>query len=100
MSHPNEGCSEGGAELRWLGGRSFGQTSFVNVEAATRALEGGCEGQRLDLTAGYRPGENWLAMGQIFLDAPQDGEETVKAQLTRALWPQRSRHPDRPAHAY
>ncbi len=82
MSHPNEGCSEGGAELRWLGGRSFGQTSFVNVEAATRALEGGCEGQRLDLTAGYRPGENWLAMGQIFLDAPQDGEETVKAQLT------------------
>jgi hypothetical protein len=27
MSHPNEGCSEGGAELRWLGGRSFGQTA-------------------------------------------------------------------------
>lgn len=82
MSHPAEGCSEGGAELRWLGGRSFGESAFVNVEAATRALEGGCGGERLDLTAGYRPSENWLAMGQIFVDAPQQGEENVKAQLT------------------
>lgn len=82
MSHPGEGCSEGGAELRWLGGRSFWAGAFVNVEAATRVLEGGCEDQRLDLTAGYRPSDNWLAMGQIFVDAPQQGEEMVKAQLT------------------
>jgi hypothetical protein len=83
ISHPNvDNCSEGGAELRWLGGRSFSHGGFLNFEAATRALEGGCEGERLDLTAGFRPRENWLAMGQIFLDAPREGEETVKAQLT------------------
>ncbi len=49
---------------------------------ATRALEGGCGGERLDLTAGYRPNERWLAMGQVFMDAPRDGDESVKAQLT------------------
>jgi hypothetical protein len=65
-----------------MGGRSFGATGFVNVEGATHVLEGGCEGERLDLTAGYRPRENWLAMAQLFLDAPRAGEETVRAQLT------------------
>lgn len=83
VSHPEEGCSEGGAELRWLGGSSLPDLgAFVNVEAATRALEGGCGGERLDLTAGYRPNERWLAMGQVFLDAPRDGEESVRAQFT------------------
>lgn len=83
VSHPEEGCSEGGAELRWLGGSSLPNIgAFVNVEAATRALEGGCGGQRLDLTAGYRPNERWLAMGQVFLDARWDGEEGVQAQFT------------------
>jgi hypothetical protein len=82
MSHPAAGCSDGGGEVRWLGGRSFGEGGFVDVEAATRALEGGCAGERLDLTAGYRPRDNWLAMGQAFLDAPWEGEETVRAQLS------------------
>lgn len=83
VSHPDEGCSEGGAEVRFLGGRSAGDgRMFFNVEAAGRALSGGCEGARLDLTAGYRPGENWLAMGQVFLDSPVEGDDTVKAQLT------------------
>lgn len=81
-SHPGGDCGEGGAEFRLLGGRAFGESGFFNVEAASRGLDGGCSGERLDLTAGYRPAENWLAMGQVFLDAPRDGEATVKAQLT------------------
>lgn len=83
VSHPgDEVCSEGGAEARVLGGRSFARTGFLNAELAGRVLEGGCEGARLDLTTGYRPSENWLAMGQIFIDAPLQGEETVRGQLT------------------
>ena len=83
VSNPDEGCSEGGAEARFLGGRSLGDgRAFVNVEAAARALSGGCEGGRIDLTAGYRPSENWLAMGQVFLDSPVEGDDTLKAQLT------------------
>lgn len=84
-SHPAEGCEEGGGEFRVLGGTSFttfGQNGFFNVEAAVRGLSGGCQSERVELTAGYRPRENWLAMGQIFADAPHEGDETVKAQLT------------------
>lgn len=82
ISHPDPECSEGGAELRWLGGVSFGETGFLNAEVATRALSGGCESERLDLTLGYRPWDNWLAMGQVFVDAPREGEESLRAQLT------------------
>lgn len=83
VSEPDEGCDEGGAEVRFLGGRSVGEgRMFFNVEAAARALSGGCEGGRIDLTAGYRPRENWLAMGQIFLDSPVEGDDTLKAQFT------------------
>lgn len=83
VSNPDEGCSEGGAELRFLGGRSMGEgRAFANVEMAARALSGGCEGGRIDLTAGYRPSENWLAMGQVFLDSPVEGDDTLKAQVT------------------
>jgi len=81
-SDPASDCAEGGGEVRLLGGASFGRSGFANVEAAARTLSGGCTGQRLDLTVGYRPDEGWLAMGQIFVDAPHDREETVKAQLT------------------
>jgi hypothetical protein len=84
-SHPEEGCEEGGGELRLLAGTSFttfGQDGFFNVEAASRALSGGCASERVDLTLGYAPRRNWLTMGQVFLDAPREGEETVKAQLT------------------
>lgn len=83
VSNPDEGCDEGGAEVRFLGGRSLNEgRAFFNVEAAARALSGGCEGGRIDLTAGYRPSENWLAMGQVFLDSPVEGDDTLKAQLT------------------
>lgn len=82
MSHPGDACGEGGVEVRWLGGRSFDNGAFVNVEAAGRALEGGCGGERLDLTGGARFGGSWLALGQVFLDAAHEGEETVRAQIS------------------
>jgi hypothetical protein len=91
MSHPNAGCSEGGVELRWLGGRNIGERSFLNLEAAARALEGGCAGARIELTAGYRPGERWLGMAQLFYDGPLDGDESVKAQLTLVRFSDRGR---------
>jgi hypothetical protein len=82
ISHPNGECSEGGAEVRFLGGRSVGATGFVNVEAAARALSGGCEGGRGDVTAGYRPHQNWLTFGQVFFDAPVDGDDAVRGQIS------------------
>lgn len=77
-------CNEGGAEVRWLGGHSYGDGAFLNVEAATRTLGGGCTGARIDVTGGARVGENWLAPGKLFVDSPHQGEETVKA-LTRLV---------------
>ena len=82
VSHPGDECGEGGIEARWLGGRSLGDRAFINLEAAGRALENGCGGQRAEMTAGYRPSDDWMALGQVFVDAPTDGEETVKLQLT------------------
>lgn len=82
QSEPDAGCGEGGAELRLMGGMALSQASFLNIEAAGRTLEGGCSGSRAEITAGYRPGERWLALGQIYLDARREGEETVKAQLS------------------
>ncbi len=89
MSDPGLECEEAGAEVRLLGGAAFGRSGFVNVEAAARTVGGGCTGERVDLTVGYRPGENWLAMGQVFVDAPHDREETVKAQFTVVRFGQR-----------
>ncbi|HEX8902986.1 hypothetical protein [Vitreimonas sp.] len=83
-SHPalNQ-CGEAGAELRFLVGSSLpAEGAFVNLEAATRALEGGCESERFDFTAGYRPSHDWLLMGQVFLEAAREGDEAVKAQFT------------------
>jgi len=82
VSNPPDGCSEGGAELRLLGGRSFGEGRFVNMEGAVRGLEGGCNSQRIDISAGFRPRSNWLVMGQVFFDSPEDGDQVTRAQLT------------------
>ena len=51
-------------------------------EGLERAGDGRSEGGRVDLTAGYRPLENWLALGQVFLDAPVDGEDTIRGQIS------------------
>ncbi len=83
VSNPDEGCSEGGAELRFLAGRSFaGGRAFANVETGVRALSGGCEGGRVEVSAGYRPRENWLAAGQVFMDAPVEGDDSLKVQVS------------------
>lgn len=81
-SDPEPRCSEAGLEARWLGGASFAEgRGFANLEAARRASEGGCDATRVDLTLGYRPGENWLGMAQIFADR-RTGEPAVRMQLS------------------
>lgn len=84
VSQSGEFCSEGGAEFRVLAGRSFGETgrSFLNIEAAQRALGGGCTGQKLEVTGGYHAGPHWLGLAQLFIDSPDQGDQSVKAQLT------------------
>lgn len=87
-TEPGDQCSEGGAEARWMGGRNFGEDgrTFVNLEVAGRAMVGGCESARLDLTAGYKPNAHWLGMAQIFTHDTawsEDGRDsTVQAQLS------------------
>lgn len=81
-SDPSPDCSEGGAEVRFLGGRSLGSSSFLNIEGAFRTLEGGCSVVRADMTAGFRPTQNWLFMGQVFYDEPTQGDQSLKAQVT------------------
>ena len=84
ITDPRDGCSEGGVELRFMGGRNFRHGSFANLEVAGRALDGGeeCLGSRVELTVGRQDGGRWLALGQILVDAPLDGEDTVKAQFS------------------
>lgn len=82
VSDPAEDCDQGGGELRVLGGRSFGETGFVNVEIAERALSGGCSGERLDLTVGYRPSDDWIGMAQVFVDHPVDGADAIRGQIS------------------
>ncbi len=81
-SEPTGECEEAGGELRLLAGRTLGNGWFINAETAYRGLGGGCGGPRLDLTAGFRGGENWMALGQVFYDAPHEGDEVVRAQVT------------------
>lgn len=90
-SHPAEGCSEGGGELRVLVGRNLGDHVFVNAEAAERRLRGGCAGERLDLTIGYHVNDHWLGMAQVFVDAPSRGDDSVKAQLSLVRFGERQR---------
>ncbi len=82
MSDPPGECVEGGAEVRALAGRSFDNSLFVNAEVALRTLGTDCLSNRLDLTAGFRPAERWLALGQVFYDAPHEGEDIARAQVT------------------
>lgn len=83
-SHPEQGCSEGGIEVRALAGRDFDGGVFVNAEAAASTLEGGCSGERFDLTLGQHWGERWMGMAQVFVDGRtgQDYEQNTKLQLS------------------
>lgn len=84
VSEPGEHCGEGGAEFRVLAGRSSGEEGqgFLNIEAAQRVLTGGCAGQKLEITGGYHAGRHWLGLAQLFLDSPERGDQSLKAQLT------------------
>jgi hypothetical protein len=81
-SWPNFGCAETGAELRFLAGRSFGQSAFINAEYGRRVFEGDCGADRAEVTLGYRPNDGTLVLGQVFYDAALRGDETVKAQIS------------------
>lgn len=81
-SDPLARCAEAQAEVRWLGGRSIGQRSFANVEAAERVGDEGCGGERVDFTLGHRFAEHWLGMAQIFADTPRLGDSSAKAQIS------------------
>ncbi|MBS0384929.1 MAG: hypothetical protein JSS00_06225, partial [Proteobacteria bacterium] len=82
VSDPPAHCEEGGAEARVLGGVNLPHNSFVNAEAVGRILSGGCTDQRMEVTAGMHAGRHWMGLAQVFVDGPQYGDETVKAQLS------------------
>ncbi|MBI3438789.1 MAG: hypothetical protein HY054_09115 [Proteobacteria bacterium] len=82
VSSPPAHCDEGGAELRVLGGVNLPHNTFVNAELAERVLSGGCSDQRAEFTGGMHLGRHWMGLAQVFVDGPQYGDETVKAQLS------------------
>lgn len=82
VSDPPAHCQEGGAEVRALAGVNLPHNSFVNAEVAERILSGGCTDQRAEITAGIHAGRHWMGLAQVFVDGPQYGDETVKAQLS------------------
>lgn len=45
-------------------------------------LDRSCGAGPVDLAVGWRPEDNWLTMVQLFVDAPDDGSKSVKAQLS------------------
>ena len=55
VSDPPEHCSEGGVGLRALGGLNLPHRTFVNLEAASRTLTGGCTDQRTRASVCRRP---------------------------------------------
>lgn len=84
-SDAEPGCAEMGGELRLMGGMSRGwgaRSAFINLEAATRLHGGGCSRQRLDLTAGFSPHEDWLGLAQTFADFSPDGEAVIRTQAS------------------
>jgi hypothetical protein len=68
--------------VRALAGASLPHNTFVNVELAERVLSGGCTDQRVELTAGAHAGPHWMGLAQVFVDGPDYGDETVKAELS------------------
>ena len=79
-SQPEPGCTETGVEARALAGISSRTgKSFLNGETAIR-YAGGCPHVRYELTAGWRPRERWLGLGQIFVDDDLAYGASIKAQ--------------------
>ncbi|MBI1187005.1 MAG: hypothetical protein GC206_06675 [Alphaproteobacteria bacterium] len=74
-------CGQGGGEVRALAGVSAPR-SFYNIEAAFRLQSGGCARQRLEATAGFRPNDRWMAIGNTFLESTATGQNSVKAQAS------------------
>jgi hypothetical protein len=91
-SEPDDGCGEGGFELRGLAGGSADEgRAFMNFEVAGRTLEDGCAGARAEVTAGRHLGDRWLTLGQLFVDASEDDEAVVRGQLSLARFSEEGR---------
>lgn len=90
---PTDGCSDVGAEVRALAGRSSKSgRSFLNAEAAVRADgDGGCAHARYELTAGMRPNARWLRLAQVFVDDDLEFGQTVKAQASLVRFTRKGR---------
>ena len=71
--------------MRALAGVNLPHNSFINAEVAERVLSGGCTDQRAEFTAGIHAGRHWMGLAQVFVDGPQYGDETVKAQLSLGI---------------
>jgi hypothetical protein len=84
---PAAACEGLGGEVRALAGRSWGRL-FVNAEGAYRIRGPGCDHGRFDLTAGWRPVDGWLLLGQGFIDRDlslgEGGRQTEKIQISAA----------------
>lgn len=80
-SEADPSCSGWGGQLRALAGKGFG-AGFVAVEAGYVAQRADCVHGKLDLTAGFRPGDGWLTMAQVFLDRRYDVGHVAKAQIS------------------
>lgn len=81
-SEVETGCPDLGGELRVLAGRaSRSGRTFLNGEAAYRYANG-CTHVRYEATAGWRPNERWLGLGQVFVDDDLRFGETIKAQAS------------------
>jgi hypothetical protein len=82
-SDPDPECSEGGAEIRAAIGSSLSEGRiFANVEMAGRTLEGGCASVRAEVSTGYRSGERWLTLGQVFLDHSSNDDDAIQGQVS------------------
>ncbi|MES1156169.1 MAG: hypothetical protein ABUL73_00195 [Alphaproteobacteria bacterium] len=83
-SDPKAGCGETGAEVRFLGGSSFGRhgRSFFNVEAAALSSGAHCSVGRFDLTAGYHASERWMGMAQVFTEGRRGSDKVLLGQVS------------------
>lgn len=90
-SETEPACPDVGGEIRGLAGRSSASgKTFLNGEAAYRYANG-CSHARYEVTAGWRPNDTWLALGQVFIDDDLRYGETIKAQASLVRFTTRGR---------
>ena len=74
-------CGDTAGEIRALAGVSKGAV-FADAQLAYRARSGDCPNGKADFTAGWRPLERWMGLGQVFFDAAPSRSPVVKLQMS------------------